>query len=67
MDFTRKPKPETIATSAEIQAAAKALVNGDNGPTDELAARAGADSRRVAAAILDATIDQSTQETDLGR
>lgn len=57
--FNRTPKPAVIATGAEIDAAGKALANGDSSLADQLTDRAGPDSQRVAMAILSATVDHS--------
>ncbi|MFB7647150.1 hypothetical protein ACFC0S_16860 [Streptomyces sp. NPDC056084] len=59
--FSRK-QPEIIATGAEIDAAARAIANNDSGPADRLCDRAGADSQRVAMAILARSVDYTPQE-----
>ena len=60
--FNRKPEPTVIATGSEIDAAGKALARGDSTLADQLCARAGNDSQRVAMAILAATVDHSPQQ-----
>ena len=59
--FSRKSAPEVLATGAEIDAAARALANGDDTLANELCARAGADHQRVAMAILAANVDHTPQ------
>lgn len=60
--FNRKPAPTVIATGAEIDAAGKALANGDSSLADQLCDRAGADHQRVAMAILAASVDHTPQD-----
>ena len=59
--FNRKTNQTVIATGAEIDAAARALANGDDTLANQLCARAGADHQRVAMAILAASIDYTPQ------
>lgn len=59
--FNRSSQPAVIATGAEIDAAGKALANGDTTLADQLTARAGADSQRVALAVLAASVDHTPQ------
>ena len=59
--FNRKPEPKVIATGAEIDAAGQALARGDDTLANQLCARAGADSQRVAMAILAASVDHTPQ------
>jgi hypothetical protein len=60
--FNRTPKPEVIATGDEIDAARKALAAGDDTLANQLCDRAGADSQRVAMAILAASVDHTPQD-----
>lgn len=60
--LNRTPKPAVIATGEEIDAAGKALANGDSTLADQLAARAGSDGQRVALAVLAATVDHTPQD-----
>lgn len=60
--FSRKTEPEVIATGAEIDAAGKALAAGDRSVADDLCTRAGADSQRVAFAVLAASVDHTPQD-----
>jgi hypothetical protein len=60
--FNRKPKPEVIATAAEIDAAARALANDDSSLADQLCDRAGEHSQQVAMAILTASVDYTPQD-----
>lgn len=57
-----KQDDNVIATSQEIDAAARAIANDDSGPADRLCDRAGADGQRVAMAILAASVDYTPQE-----
>ncbi|NEA52401.1 hypothetical protein [Streptomyces sp. SID10815] len=57
--FNRKPAPQIVATGAEIDAAGKALAQGDDSLANQLCDRAGDDSQRVALAILAASVDHS--------
>lgn len=59
--FNRKPAPTVIATGAEIDAAAKALANGDDSLANHLCDRAGDNHQRVAMAILAASVDHTPQ------
>lgn len=59
--FNRAPKPAVIATGEEIDAAGKALANGDSSLADQLTDRAGSDSQRVALAVLAASVDHTPQ------
>lgn len=60
--FSRNTQPAVIATGAEIDAAGKALANGDSSLADDLTDRAGSDSQRVAMAILNASVDHTPQD-----
>lgn len=60
--FNRKAAPTVIATGAEIDAAGRALAQGDDTLASQLCDRAGADSQRVAMAILAATVDHTPQD-----
>jgi hypothetical protein len=60
--FNRASKANVIATGAEIDAAGKALAEGDSTLADQLAARAGSDSQRVALAVLAASVDHTPQD-----
>ena len=60
--FNRKSAPAVIATGAEIDAAAKALANDDSTLANQLCDRAGADSQRVAMAILARSVDYMPQD-----
>lgn len=59
--FSRKTDTNVIATGAEIDAAGKALANGDSRLANQLCDRAGADSQRLAMAILAASVDHTPQ------
>jgi hypothetical protein len=60
--FNRNTKPEIIATAAEIDAAGKALANGDDRLANQLCDRAGSRSQDVAMAVLAATVDHTPQD-----
>lgn len=60
--FNRKPASTVLATGAEIDAAAKALANGDDKLANQLCDRAGADHQRVAMAIMAASVDHTPQD-----
>ncbi|MFI2764819.1 hypothetical protein ACH5A3_39320 [Streptomyces echinatus] len=59
---SRKTAPTVMATAAEIDAAAKAIANNDDTLANQLCDRAGADSRRVAMAILAHSVDYTPQD-----
>ena len=60
--FNRKTNTSVIATGAEIDAAGKALAQGDSRLADQLCERAGDDSQRLAMAILAASVDHTPQD-----
>lgn len=62
--FSRKSQqePVVIATGEEIDAAGRALAQGDDGPAETLCKRAGADHQRVAMRILGASLDHTPEE-----
>ncbi|MEV5347183.1 hypothetical protein [Streptomyces achromogenes] len=62
--FNRKaaPTPTVVAAGSEIDAAAKALANGDHTLANQLCDRAGPDRQRVAMAILGRSLDYTPQD-----
>jgi hypothetical protein len=64
MGLFSRSKPEVIATGAEIDAAGKALANGDDGPANQLCDRAGKHSQQVAMAVLAASVDHTPPTGD---
>ncbi|MFJ5973532.1 hypothetical protein [Streptomyces sp. NPDC093060] len=62
--FNRKPTltATTVATAAEIDAAARALARGDDTLANQLCDRAGNDSQAVAMAVLAASVDHTPQD-----
>jgi len=60
--FNRKTAPTVIATDAEIDAAARGIARDDDTLANQLCDRAGADSQRVAMAILARSVDYTPQD-----